>query len=225
MERVTARCSRYGHQEFILFCADEVASDLPWLCQFLEDKVASGTVFAEGETLQVGWSVLTVRSGPSRRLTLWELDMSGTAGQMECSVTRTLLFLRRQRAVLESFGILDQLQFPSVRQTAVFCARFDTASPRMLFRRDGKSDDSGWFFGCTGKDHDHRRRENLSGGSLYEIACANPDVLDFLAMPSGSVVLLRTDGRVEKAFGKDRRKLEIGVDSYLHERDSKFGEA
>lgn len=216
MERVTQACSRHGHAEFVLTCADGIAFDLPWLCGVLEGMVASGSVFTPGEIFQLGCSPLMIRNAPAGRLSLWELDFSGVAGKFEHGVTRSLLMLRRQKGVLESFGIEDRLELPTLRQAAVECSRFGAASRRMLSRVSRSDpDDSGWFFGCLDDDHDHNRPENLRGGSLYEKCCASPVVLDFLAMPMGSIVLMDRLGRLEQAFGPDEKELAVREGSFL----------
>ena len=158
---------------------------------------------------------MMIRNSPEGRLSLWELDLSGVPGKLDCSVTRSLLVLRRQKAVLESFGIPGKLNFPSLQQTAVMCSQFGNSSSRMLSRSTPSHDDSGWFFGCEGMEHDHNLRENLLGGTLYGLACANRVVLDFLAMPEGSIVLLNKKGDVTMAFGRSGEALQILPGSYL----------
>lgn len=158
---------------------------------------------------------MMIRNAPDGRFSLWELDLSGVAGKLDCSVTRSLLVLRRQKAVLESLGIPEKLDFPSLQNTAVMCTQFGNSSRRMLSRLTPSQDDSGWFFGCEGVEHDHNLQENLLGGTLYELACANRVVLDFLAMPEGSTVLLNTKGDVTMAFGPEGEALQILPGSYL----------
>jgi hypothetical protein len=85
----------------------------------------------------------------------------------------------------------------------------------VLSRSDGTSNDSGWFFGCVDQAHDHDRAENLSGGILYEMACAHPEILEFLALPAGAVVVIDAAGRVEEAFGATGEALRIAPGSYL----------
>lgn len=221
MEHSTRGLSRHGHPEFILTCADDLGSDLAWLCGVLEEMVASGRAFRPGETFQLGWSVLMVRNASAGRLSLWELDHSGVAGRLDCSVTRSLVALRRQKGVLASFGLESQAEIPSLKQTAVRCTRFPSAAERLLSRSEGTSADSGWFFGCTDKGHDHDLAENLTGGPLYEMVCANVMVIDFLAMPVGSIILLDQSGRIRRAFGPGGAKLRIEAGSYLHLKEGK----
>lgn len=215
-ERVTQACGRHGHPEFVLTCADGIAFDLPWLCGVLEGRVASGSVFAPGEIFQLGCSPLMIRNAPGGRLSLWELDFSGVAGKFDPGVTRSLLMLRRQKAVLESLGLENRLEFPTMRQAAIECTRFGDAPRRVLSRLSPNNpDDSGWFFGCAAADHDHDRSENLRGSSLYEKCCANRVVLDYLAMPVGSIVVIDRLGRLEKAFGPDEKELTVREGSFL----------
>jgi hypothetical protein len=189
----------------------------------IEKQVASGSVLRPGETFQFGWSVLMIRNASGGCLSLWELDFSGVPGQLDCSVTRSLLALRRQKAVLESFDIGEQIDFPSLQHTAVKCARFGDSSRRMLSRIKATRNDTGWFFGCCDADHDHEQRENLTGGSLYEAACANPEIIDFLAMPTGSLVLIDKMGRVSKAFAANEKALDILPGSYLDLKQRNLG--
>lgn len=214
MEYSTHNCRKRGHPEVVVECDEQLAFDVPRLINALEEMVLNGSVFLPEQTFQLGWSILLFKKRHDGRLTLHELDMSGKPGQFVCSVSRTMMVMRRQMAVLESFGIENQLSCPSLRQTAVACNRFATTAKPYLIREKGTAHDSGWFFGCRDK-HDHNDVANLVGGSLYEHACSHLEVLDFLAMPVGSMIILKSDRSLLEAIDQNNQKLKIQKDSYL----------
>jgi len=215
MQASTAKCSRYGHPEFVLTCSDECAFDVPWLVDLLERQVASGSTFREGQTLQLGWSVLRFEADPAGNLHLLELDLSGKPGKFDRSVTRTLLALRLQKSVLESLGIQDQLLFPSLLQTALRCRRFGKTSQPMLIRSEPTAEDSGWFFGCREESHSHDDPNELEGGVLHELASEQPILIEYLAMPTGSMILLDARHRYLSACDGDDVEHKVLPGSYL----------
>lgn len=216
----THNCSRHGHPEFGLHCADEVAFDAPWLVTWLEEQVASGVVFRPGESLQVGWSTLLVGTATDGLLTLNELDLSGVPGQFDRSVTRTLLCMRKQKSVLESFGIEPRMDFPLLQMSAIKCNRYASSKGTMLSRSSPiNASDSGWFFGCLDGSHDHNLPADLMFGSLYEIACQKPAAIEFLAMPVGSLLRMDERGALLAAYLDEEKELSIRPGSYLdHKR-------
>ena len=215
METSTTRCAAQGHPEFVLECQDDIAFMLPFLLQFLEDRVAAGTVFRPGQSLQMGWSTLEIETREDGALTLSELDLSEIPGRRARSVSLTLMALYRQKAVVDSFDPPLPPAFPSMTQEAVCCDGYADADALMLTRVAGDGRDSGWFFGCVKDGHDHQDAGRLVKAPLVELAAARPAVIEYLAMPPGSVVMLDAQENLAAAFAEGGRPLRPSPGSYL----------
>ena len=222
MQASTSRCGASGHPEFVLECDEAIAFMLPFLLEWLEGSVAAGTVFRPGQTMQMGWSALRVEPGENGTLTLSEPDLSGIPDQRLQGVSLTLLALYRQKGAVDSFDPALPPAFPSMSQGAICCDAYPEAEALLLSRIPGDAQDSGWFFGCTREGHDHQSTEQLRKGSLYELACRRPAVIEFLAMPAGSYILLDAQENLVSVFAQDGRPLKPTPGSYLdRERDAK----
>lgn len=190
-----------------------IESDVEWFCNSIESMLARGSKFKAGQTFGMGWSVLVFTDAGKGVLGLQELDGSGHEGKFAKGVTRSLTALRLQKSVAESFGLENQLEFATQRQTGICCKKLDNDKPIVLSRADPEDDDSGWFFSCTSKNHDHDDDENLKVETLYELSCEFPRLMPYLALPAGMMVLL--DGEKIKAEDGEGRRLEIKPGSLL----------
>jgi hypothetical protein len=215
METSTTRCAAHGHPEFVLECHDDIAFMIPFLLEWIEGAVAAGTVFKPGQSVQMGWSPLQVEARDDGALTFSELDLSGEPGRRVRSVSLTLLALYRQKGVVDSFDPSLPAAFPAMMQDALCCDGFPEADALMLTRVAGDAKDSGWFFGCLKADHDHQDAGRLVRTSLYELACRRPAVIEYLAMPAGSIVLLDPQENLAAAFAEGNRPLKPVPGSYL----------
>lgn len=214
----TTKCAGLGHPEFTLWCDEELLFLAPWLVSWLEHRVAEKAVFRPGETVQIGWSILLVETLDDGTLTLLEPEMSGLPGRARRSVSSTLLHLCRQKSVAEGFDLTAQMDFPDLRHAALSCARYAKGVDLMLSRLPRRAEDSGWFFGCLEKDHDHKNPAELKGATLYELACLNPSTIDFLALPVGTIVSLNAAGDFVSAQDARDHPLVPATGSYLHEK-------
>ena len=224
MQASTTRCAATGHPEFVLDCDDGIAFMLPFLLEWLEGSVTAGTVFRAGQTMQMGWSTLKVEPREDGSLTLSEPDLSGVPDQRQPGVSLTLLALYRQKGAVDSFDPALSPAFPSMNQSALCCDAFPETPALTLSRVAADAQSSGWFFGCSREDHDHRNAENLWKAPLYELACQRPAVIEFLAMPVGSLIQLDAEEKLVAVLSGDGRPLKPTPGSYL-DRESKEPEA
>jgi hypothetical protein len=190
----TSRCGKFGHPEF-RFNFDRtqvpVAEDVQWIIDWLEQAVAEGECFTPGQTCQIGWMVTEVRLGENGFLTLWEPDLRKMPVAWVESVSNMLAHLRLQKDVVESVLPASALTFPSMQQSAIICTRFGNKGHLVLERTQPKAADSGWFFGCLDKDHDHNDAAELRCVSLYEAVVSHaPQIIPYLALPAGVLIAL-----------------------------------
>ncbi|HEY4241715.1 MAG TPA: hypothetical protein VGM88_17960 [Kofleriaceae bacterium] len=190
-----------------------IETDVEWFCSTLETMLARGSKFKVGQTFGMGWAVLVFVDAGKGVLGLQELDGSGIEGKFAKGVTRSLTQLRLQKSVAESFGLENQLDFATQRQTAICCKKLDADKAIVLSRDDPDEDSSGWFFSCTAKNHDHDDEANLKVETLYELSCEFPRLMPYLALPVGVMILV--DGDKIKAEDGEGNKLAIKPGSLL----------
>jgi hypothetical protein len=216
MQVKTTRCGRHGHPELVFDIGDAPETDGRWLVEFLEEAVAEGERFAAGETVAIGWMVTRVADAGDGLLTLHEPDMESMPIVWIPSVRTTLMHLRVQRAIAESVGLEDELDFPTIRQSAVVCTDVEDAIGLVLSRAKPDGGDSGWFVGCNEPAHDHADPKNLDRTSLYQIALAAPASVGFLALPAGVQVIARPGAAPH--LERNGKRLPIKPRSYLAQK-------
>jgi len=212
----TTSCRRHRHPEFRITydpALVPVEDDVRWFVGWLEEAVAGGELFADGQTCQVGWIVTEVRAGPDGCLALWEPDMRQMPVARVESVSYTLAHLRRQKDVCESVLAARELSFPSMLQSAIICTRLGKTEGVVMERSEPSGSDSGWFCGCRGDKHDHNSISELRMVSLYEAAVRYaPQIVPYLALPEG--VLIGADDAAPTIF-RHGQPLAFKPGSYL----------
>jgi len=217
--RTTTQCGRHGHPEFtIQFDSPPVPeSAVNWFIRFLEGDVAAGASYKADETLQVGWVICKLLLRSDGTLGVCEPDFKGMPVNWLESVTRTLLHLFIQKSVAESVDL--EFQFPTYLNTGIVCTDF-YASTGFLLSRDEPSlkndNDSGWFFGCRNREHDHNSPDSLRLSTLYECAVRKPSIVQYLALPVRTkLVVPDSNNPAEFAITFDGQIIEPKEGSYL----------
>jgi hypothetical protein len=183
--------------------------------QTLEGMVEGGSVFAPGQTLQVGWMITQVQRYDETRLTLFEPDMRSLPVKYVPGVTETLRQMMLQLFVIDSLGVTrNEMDIPSIRQSVVVCDRYLEASGVLLMRGKAQNkSDSGWFIGCLDKEHDHQNTQNLAKIPLYDAFLNRNAIQGWMAFPSGTLIALQ-GGQPPQVF-RDGKELMILPDSFL----------
>lgn len=187
----TTNCTTFGHREITIQLRQPppIEGVHRHLLTYFEQAVANGTVFRQGETVQFGWSTLRICEGPDKTLGVEEreLDPEGTWTQ---SVDRALRDIFFQLEVGKSVGLQDALCFPRQDQLARVQPCIQRGA-KMLFMRLPDNDlpaaFSGWSLRCQA-DHPH---EEADFCPLLAIASLNPELVQFLALPHDSAVLVQ----------------------------------
>jgi hypothetical protein len=212
----TTSCRRHRHPEFRITydpALVPVEDDVSLFVGWLEEAVAGGERFADGQTCQVGWVVVEVRVGEYGALALWEPDMRQLPLARVESVSYTLAQLRQQKDVCESVLAAEDLSFPSMLHSAIICTRLGQTVGVVMERDTASGADSGWFCGCNAEDHDHNTVGELRKVSLYEAAVGHaPQIVPYLALPAG--VLLEAGEGAPTIF-RDGQLLAPKPGSYL----------
>jgi hypothetical protein len=188
----TVNCKRFDHPEFQIQVSDRAipASDVGWLLEYLEQRVADGESFRAGETLQIGWMLTMLESGPDNFLRVMEPDMRAIPIKFVDSVDSTLKHLRNQKDMVESIGAARQPDFPSLQQSAVVHVEYKSASSVLLSRGPAHETDSGWSLTDLNDEAGSKNPSRFVKVSLYQLSVDRPDLVKFFALPPSLQVVL-----------------------------------
>ncbi len=216
LEERTSNCKQHGHPEFALFYDEEqlLEEDVNWLIFALEEEVANGQRFQDGDMFQIGWMVAKVRTHKDNLLTLSEPDLKELPLHYVNSVTNCLMHLRWQKEILSSYGLHEPSIHPSVSQNVLICNHLADSSEFAMQRLLAEDDDSGWQIVCTDPDHDHQDVTQLECLSLYELATSvQAKTIPFLALPEGSQLIINDK---EICYFLNDEIQTLKEDSFLH---------
>ncbi len=213
----TTRCEAFGHAEFSIECDGIWAETgtLRWFTDWLESSVQNGDVFLPEQTVQLGWSILKVSKDNEGCLTFSEPDFTSFPIRFVPGVSKSLHHLFIQKSIAESVGLMEEIDIPSLRMSAIICSKFSTDKPLFFSRSKPMENDSGWFFGCLDKTHDHNSIDQLQRVSLYDVALRHRfQVVPYLGLPAGiDVILVGKDIEIYR----ERKPLAIHAGSYLEQ--------
>ncbi|AYZ62967.1 hypothetical protein EGY31_06715 [Burkholderia multivorans] len=201
----TVNCKRFDHPEFQIQVSDRTipAVDIGWLLRFLEQSVAGGERFRAGETLQIGWMLTMLEVGKDDILRIMEPDMKAIPIEFIDSVDSTLKHLRNQKDIVASVALTQEPDFPSLRQSAVVHVDYKSASSVLLTRYPARETDSGWTLTDLNDEAGSQDPSRYVKISLYQLGVNRPDLVQFLALPSGmQVVVAGSTIRVKDSDGE-----------------------
>lgn len=155
---------------------------------------ARTTPITDGQTLQLGWTLLRCRV-VEQRLVLLAPDLRASSAaphaplpvEFQPDLTQAVWTLFEHTQVPASLGA--ELLIPTLRQAAVVGPRYAELPCVMERTTPQADDDSGWTFNSLRPDVDNNDPEQLSRVSLYEAVLASPRLLRYLSLPPGSAVL------------------------------------
>lgn len=209
MTRRTARAKDHPPIEFEVGDVPPALTDA--FVQWLERSMQAGTRFEIGQTILYGASVLKLAEGRDGRLTLLGVEPGSMPWRWIPSIEQALRDTYVQRAMVESFGLLERLDFPDVQAAAYCCARAGKSAESALLREEPAIEhESGWFVMCGDRDHDHADPDELEICSLYEMTLRFPILNAFLAMPVESAIYFGKDGFVAAFLGDRELAVEPG---------------
>lgn len=182
-----------------------------WLVTWLEGYINGGAVIRDDQTLAYGYVILKCRV-KNRHLTLLSPHFGEMPIQWVEDLGRALGIISAHKYTPESLGLEPDIV--TLQQTAIVGERFNE---RPFFMNhcepcDNNPNDSGWFVGRHAEDVDNNDPSSLNLMSLYEVAFHAPDVVQFLSLPIGCMVLFSEGHPV---IGKDDEELDVPPDSYL----------
>lgn len=170
-----------AHGRLALACQDDLAHQGQWLLGVIASRDGSGPGLADGTTVQVGWSVLTLAATAGGELQVREpaFDANPLAST-QADVSTTLRILAAQTDLLRRVG------------SEGLAARFDDkvivqkgclADPGIYAQRSQPAPgDSGWYVGLADGPA-AAGAEDLEAIRLFQLLTLRPGLLAAMALP------------------------------------------
>lgn len=163
-------------------CNDALAEQAEWLLGLLASFEGWARGLVDGVTIQVGWSVLTLRQ-EGEELAACEPDFRGDPFRdVRDDVTTTLAVLVRQTSVLSRLAI----EGVAARfDEKVTLAKGALQEPNIYAERgEPKGRDSGWYVGREGEPK-VIAEDDLETCWLYQLLHDRSSLLDVMSLPPG----------------------------------------
>lgn len=177
---------KFNQPEIVISAPDEFSSAVTSFFDFLSTELQRGVQFRPGETLQVGWMILLVKSLENGDVELWEPDFESFPIKWVNVLDRTFRHMYLQREICAQISV--EPLFPSLLQIGVMSSTFPASEAFSICRDPVAGNDSGWIFRS-----DPRDSAGATYRSLFEVAIYNKRVIPFLALPEGAKVNCRGD--------------------------------
>lgn len=191
-----------------------IEPDREFLKTYFEDGIRAGVIFKPDQLVQVGCMITRLVTVSSDELEVYEPDMKQMPIQFTGSADNTLVILRKQKSVNESLNLQNQIVFAPVNHYLITCSQY-RQKDFIMDRGEVENNNTGWFIGCTDKDHDHNNIENLKRISVYEAMLAKPEIIELLALPPGTFVI---KSEINLIIYKDDIELSVQQGSYLQQK-------
>ena len=186
--------STYNHPDFVVYLNEATSPMVDWLSDYFARRIKAGIVFHAGDTIQVGWMLLTLKRDAAGNLELWEPSFDKIPIEWTQGASNTLRFLSIQKEVCGRVG--TEPDYPSLRQSALMSLDFLGSRDGFdMTREQPNGMDSGWVFQRHGVEAIEGRHR-----STFEIAINRLLIIPFLAPPPKSSVRFSA-GEIEVEFG------------------------
>ncbi len=193
----TSLCGAFGQQEISLSLKAKSGIDPSWLVAYFESEVRTGRRFQSGETVQIGWMIVMLRSSATGELEVWEPQFDSLPIKWTKGVNNTLRHLIIQKSVCEQFEC--EPDFPSLQQAGIVAPRFLESTDTFTMSRDQSvNNDSGWVFSVP---NEPVRLGDGEFRSLFEISFYHTEAIAFLAMPAGASAT-KSNGVIEVTWNR-----------------------
>ena len=197
-----------GKLSAFTFQVDDRPADfiVEWFCKWLQSYIAGGADISDGQTLQVGYTLIRC-SIDSQILRLESPEFISMPIQWHANLGPALQLLGWHKYVPESCSLESDI--PRFGQTAIVGQNYDSL-PMFGNRLEATGvNDSGWFFGSMLDDVDNNDPDQLSEISLYEAMISIPNMAPYLSLPTDCQVLFKSP-TPELLKGYERLVIEPG---------------
>lgn len=151
---------------------------------FLQSRIAEGSQFNVGQTIQCSWMWFMVGADEKGEMSILAPQLGVMPMRFVTDCSDALNLVATQRHVCDSFGV--ECDPCTACQTAIVVKGL--ADCRRVFmnqtdREKGKA--SGWFWGAPDSRLDVNKADSLQLKSLWQLACEIPQSRDFFLLPQG----------------------------------------
>lgn len=165
-------------------------ANVDWFANTLQVLAGNGSRFEAGQTMDIGWSFVRFEQ-VADVLEFREPDFLSMPTQWLPGISRSLQHLALHRDIVESVLPVEEIAIPGMRHSCLACNQIGDGNAFFMHRTEFSGQNSGWFFGCLDREHDHDDAANLLKMSLYEVVVRRVrPALAFLALPLESMVAL-----------------------------------
>lgn len=179
----TSTCAEFGHNEISFTLNSDAGIEAQSLVEYFEKAVRTGQRFQAGETVQIGWMVVSIRANAEGDLELWEPQFDSVPIRWTKGVDNTFRHLIIQKSVCELFAL--EPDFPSLRSAGIVSADFLQNTDGFAMTRDRPTNnDSGWIF----RGANEPTSVSAQFRSLFEVSFYQTNIIPFLALPVGANV-------------------------------------
>jgi hypothetical protein len=174
--------------ELVVRCDDRLAVQARSVLELLAGLHGRGKGLADGVTVQVGWSVLTLRRR-KEGLQVCEPDFDGDPFRnLRDDMTCTLAVLSGMTAVLHRVGVEG---VPARFDEKVVLAKGCLGGRRVhLQRSEPEPGDSGWYVGPADGPASEQGADSYEAMYLFQLLRTRPALLQLLALPPGYLAVL-----------------------------------
>jgi hypothetical protein len=132
-----------------------------------------------------------LEDGPGGSLRVLEPDMRVVPVKFIDSVDSTLRHLRNQQDIVRSLASPVELDFPSLRQSAVVHVNYKDSARILLTRSDAADGtDSGWWLSDLDDQARSQDPARFFKTSLYQLGVDRPDLIKYFAVPAGLQIVV-----------------------------------
>lgn len=195
---------RYNHPNIVVAVTPDLGTGFDWLLSYFEEEVSAGVAFSDNQLVQIGWMTVKLFQNSRGDLEVWEPSFDSMPINWMRGANTTIRHLTLQREICTQLDV--DPEFPVLSQSGVASADFFGSSNfRMEREFCDVAMDSGWIF---------KGPEAVGGKhcSLFEIAVARSEVVAFLALPAGAVVICEKSS-IEVTLGD--RKISSATNDFL----------
>lgn len=171
-------------------CSEAMHLQIESLAEFVKTLVAKkgSDVLRDGNRIQVGWSMLTVKERGPGAFVLLEPDFSddpfhGVRDNLAC----TLSVQTEQDDFTSRIGVSPIVT--SFQDKVIYSKSCIREQRIYLERRRPRPTDSGWFIGSDHVGAPHGQCEELATCYAYELLRLRPEVMKVLQLPPGYLVV------------------------------------
>ncbi len=189
-----------SHQTLSVSCSKALSEQARWLLDLLTKMNSTGKEMFDGTTIQLGWSILSLRSSGSTLCVCEPNFDTNPFRETRDDLTCTLTIQAQQNEVLRKLG-LDGV--PAVFDEKIVLSKECLSMQRVYLERSAGNvkGDSGWFVGPA---ESAPKRTEHEAVYVYQLLRLRPTLMQVLALPPGFMVVL--DGNLIEAVLNERNE-------------------